>query len=93
MQAYKVIFNNVAKVISNHDPAGLIAGGAPKNEYHDEITKVVSLLKNWDDEYLVGSATQDIFRKSFNEDVKDDDDFYLDLARELIAIKRQFHWE
>jgi hypothetical protein len=43
---YKKIFNLVKDVIVNNDPAGLIDGGAPNDEYDTVINRIVSMLKN-----------------------------------------------
>jgi hypothetical protein len=91
MQVHKIIFEEVQKIVNEHDPIGLVSGGAPKDEYHTEVGKIVALLRN---ESRVGSLTkkiEDIFLESF-EDTEHSKSIYPILSEKLIELKKRLRW-
>jgi hypothetical protein len=43
---FKAEINEVRKIVNQYDPDGLIALGAPEDEYDNYVAKIVSLLNS-----------------------------------------------
>ncbi len=56
-------FSGVLDVLTREDPAGLIAGGAPRNEYTMEATLVCELLRDGPGEVELAKAIAGLFRR------------------------------
>ena len=44
--AFPKLFEDIREVIYQHDPSGLFAMGAPKDEHDDSIHRIISLLQH-----------------------------------------------
>lgn len=61
--------NNIRKIINTWDPIGLYPM-APKDEYAGEINKIYNICSNHEpDIQSLANSINDIFIKSFGEDV------------------------
>ncbi|KIO63392.1 hypothetical protein B4064_3222 [Caldibacillus thermoamylovorans] len=58
----------VTKHINNWDPIYLLAGGAPDDEYEDEIEQIVEAVLKSKDEIEIAEAIRSIFEFSFTMD-------------------------
>lgn len=56
-------FSGVLDVLTEEDPAGLIAGGAPRNEYTAEARMICELLRNGLGEVELAEAIAGLFRR------------------------------
>ena len=91
MQVHKIIFEEIQKVVNEHDPVGLVSGGAPKDEYHTEIGKIVVLLRNESDKDSLTKKIEDIFLESFG-DVEHNKSVYPILSQKLLDLKKRLRW-
>lgn len=92
MNKYKIIFKNVEKIINENDPIGLVHGGAPDDEYHTEIGKIVILLKNELNQKELAQKISDIFKNSFGEEIQTSDQLYFQIANNLLEMKNKLKW-
>lgn len=60
-KTYHKIYELVKNLVINNDPAGLIDGGAPNDEYDAVINSIVSKLKDCDSE----SSVKELIEKEF----------------------------
>lgn len=44
LNEFKIAFDKIKQIVIDNDPVGLIDGGAPHDEYDDEIFQVVKLI-------------------------------------------------
>ena len=69
-------------MINNVDPIGLIAGGAPGDEYHMEAEIIVANLNKITDSREIYKVVKNIFDKNFGKDTNRDNRYIL-LAQKL----------
>jgi hypothetical protein len=60
----------VEKHINHWDAWGLLAGGAPPDEYDLEIKKIVDALSNIKDQSELATIVKNVFDKAFGEEHK-----------------------
>jgi hypothetical protein len=72
MELHKIIFKAVQEIINDYDPVGLIEGGAPDDEYHDEVGKIVVLLRKESEREPLAERIEEVFREAFGNEVKSD---------------------
>ena len=92
MDLQKIIFQNVQEIINENDPIGLVNGGAPDDEYHAEIGKIVSVLREESEREKLAQKVAAIFKVSFGEDVEVNNDLYLQIADKLLELKNRLRW-
>lgn len=83
---YKNLFVEVRLIVNEHDPIGLIAGDAPKDEYDDEIASIMPLLNK-------GLSLEDlsmqialIFSKQFGDGKVQSYEPYKPLSKDLMKL-------
>jgi hypothetical protein len=64
---YKELFYKAKEIVNKADPLGLISGGAPDDQFDDEIAKILIVLKNVKDSQELESEIAKIFQSSFKE--------------------------
>lgn len=92
MELYKIVFKEVERIINANDPIGLIKGGAPNDEYHAEIGKIVNLLRTESNEKFLADKVQEVFKESFGNEIKSNKDLYLKISRQLLDLKKRQKW-
>ena len=92
MKQYKIVFKEVQKAVNEHDPVGLIEGGAPEDEYYAEIEKLVSLLRTETKGQPLADKIEKIFIESFGSDINADKNFYLLISQSLLELKERLGW-
>lgn len=80
---YKKTYDAVKAVLHKHDPIGLIAGGAPDDEYDSQVGAIVRLLSNniRDDELV--KSIRDVFVDSFDEKLAGDESVYRVIVEDI----------
>lgn len=91
MQVYKIIFEEVQKIINDYDPMGLVSGGAPDDEYHTEIGKIVALLRTEVEANSLAKKVENLFNESFDE-ISADKNLYLIMSQKLLDLKKRLKW-
>lgn len=91
MQVHKIIFEEVQKIVNEYDPIGLVTGGAPKDEYHTEVGKIVALLRDESDSHPLAKKIEDIFLESFG-DTEHNKSMYPILSERFIELKKRLRW-
>lgn len=69
---FKIIFNKIKQIVIENDPVGLIDGGAPHDEYDDQIFQLIKLIGKVEVLEELASNVYKIFDKEFEEMVKID---------------------
>jgi hypothetical protein len=92
MNLHKVVFANVRYIVNTYDPVGLVAGGAPDDEYDPEVGRIVTLLRLESDREVLASKIVAIFAQAFGTDIKPDNNIYQSIAGELLALKKRLGW-
>lgn len=91
MQVHKIIFEEVQKIVNEYDPIGLVSGGAPKDEYHTEVGKIVALLRDESDTQSLAQKIESIFLESFG-DTDHNKSMYPILSQKLVELKKRLRW-
>lgn len=65
--AYPQLFNAIRAVIYRHDPSGLFALGAPKDEHDDDVHRIISRLQHVDSPDAVPEILDDVMGYWFEE--------------------------
>lgn len=63
---YGSLFNQIAEILNQHDPAYLTRHGAPPDEYEGETSRILPRLKNAKSVSEVRRIIYDVFDQSFN---------------------------
>ena len=63
---YEKAFETVAEVIRQWDPDGLLAGGAPRDEYDREIAKIVTSIPKISCALDATRTISDVFSEMFD---------------------------
>lgn len=92
MLLYKIVFNEVTKIVNKHDPAGLITGGAPVNEYHDEINHIIKLLRDSSDKLILEEKIRNLFRSNFGPSVDAYNSCYSKMTDDLLEYAKRIKW-
>ncbi len=77
---YKSDFIFVKSVINKFDPINLLRQGAPEDEYHDEIQRIVSGLRMCNTKEEIQRLIYDVFQKSFGQETAGEIELYLKIA-------------
>jgi len=91
MKVHKIIFEEVQKIVNEYDPVGLVRGGAPPDEYHTEVGKIVAFLRSESDRDSLANKVEGLFRESFGN-VEANRDQYLLLSQKLLDLKKRLRW-
>ena len=83
---YKMLFEKIREIVNDKDPMNLM-GGAPMDEYDNEVTRILVQLKNTSDEKILSNEIYDIFLKSFGNDIGSKEK-YLELAHRIFEEKK-----
>lgn len=75
----------VGGIINELDPIGLLRQGAPSDEYDEEIKKITSLIKQYNDVVELGNAIYDIFVDSVGKETAGDIRAYVKIAEKILA--------
>ena len=92
MRLYKIVFDGVSEIVNSHDPVGLIAGGAPLNEYHDSVNHIVELLRDSTNEGVLKSNIQAVFEEKFGSSLAMCNPNYTEMAADLLDYARKVNW-
>ena len=84
---YKHYFNLIAKVINSADPIGLIAGGAPPDEYNSEINKILIVVQNENNKKNISEKIYHIFCDSFDKKLAGEISDYEKIAEKIVDLK------
>jgi hypothetical protein len=83
-QSHADIFFSVREIINTHDPIGLIAIGAPEDEYDPEVKTIVFQLKNVYTIEQIQDLVYQEFMRWFNEkSIVGERESYLEMAKDL----------
>lgn len=83
---YRELVKRVTTAVDHHDPIGLLAMGAPADEYASEISAIAAALGKCDNSEDCLAVVWATFRGSFGDSAGSLEG-YRALARELMAIK------
>ena len=92
MKVHKIIFEEVKKIVNMNDPVGLVEGGAPDDEYHTEIGKIVILLREDLEVETLANKIQGIFLEAFENDAELEKSTFLTISQQLLDLKNRLHW-
>lgn len=92
MDLQKIIFQNVQEIINENDPVGLVDGGAPDDEYHTEIGKIVSILREESEREKLAQKVAETFKISFGENTEVNNDQCSLIADKLLEVKNRLKW-
>jgi len=80
---YGALFGEVAAVLYRHDPAGLAAAGAPKDEYEPEASTILPRLEHTSSGREALWVVRDEFSRWFSPDVAGTAERYEEAASEI----------
>ena len=80
------LYHKIMEVVVKADPIGLLAGGAPNDEYDSEINRIIVGIKDISDEKSVLEVIYKVFVDSFGESAGIVEN-YKELAKEVFTIK------
>lgn len=86
---YRELRAGVERKVNAHDPIGLLAGGAPNDEYAAEISLIVVALVRSSSMDQFHAAIYEIFVRQFGEQTAGDLAAYRSLASRLWQLKTQ----
>ncbi|MEZ4103835.1 MAG: hypothetical protein R3B60_00955 [Candidatus Paceibacterota bacterium] len=92
MNLYKIVFKNIHEIVNELDPVNLIGGGAPGDEYYDEVIKIVSLLKEDNEKVIFTEKLTGIFIESFGCNTEFKNDIFLLLSDRVLELKERLKW-
>ncbi len=92
MELRKIIFKNVQEIINNNDPVGLVDGGAPDDEYDNQVGQIVEALRTESDRVSLANKIESIFKSSFGEDCLSGKEQYLQISEKLLEMKNRLRW-
>ncbi len=78
--------DKIKQIVDKYDPIGLLAGGAPEDEYTSEISDILIILDNQFQKDQSAVKIIELFEKSFGEDVINYRSIKL-MIDEIISIK------
>jgi hypothetical protein len=79
-------FNDLRTIINKHDPIGLIANGAPDDEYEPEVKTIIVQLDNKTTEQQIHDLVYQEFIRWFDdESTAGQNDSYKDLAKDIFV--------
>ena len=77
----------VKYIINERDPLGLLAGGAPEDEFKNEIKKIIVLLSKVETVSQLAEGIATIFTNAFDRPYSKED--YMETAQKIwIALER-----
>ena len=85
---YKMLFEKVRDIVNDIDPMNLM-GGAPINEYDNEVARILVQLKNTSDEQIFRDEIYDVFLESFGSDIGSKEK-YIELTHRIFEEKKIF---
>jgi hypothetical protein len=85
---YLRLVRSVDALLRQHDPMDLLNAGAPSDEYEPEAHAIAGRLTKCADVESCRLAVADVFDQQFGASDRSPEQ-YLDLARELFALKEQ----
>lgn len=86
---YKEIFHIVKNVVEKNDPLSLLNAGSPKDEYDEEVQRIVSGLMQCKDTAGIQKLIYGIFLESFGAEAAGNINRYLNVAKEIsLALKK-----
>lgn len=92
MELYRLVAKNVQEIINQHDPVGLVAGGAPDDEYDTEIGEIIAILRTETEKNSLADKINSIFKEAFGNEIEQNKDLYLIIADELLNLKKRLKW-
>ena len=88
-QSHADIFFSVREIISKHDPIGLMAIGAPEDEYDPEVKTIVYQIKNVHTLEQIQDLLHQEFMRWLNEkSIVGERESYLEMAKDLHHLLR-----
>lgn len=66
-QEYGWLYDPLTEILCEHDPAGLVAVGAPKDEYSVEVDAFLPLLPEIQSPILLSQVLYEVFVHMFDE--------------------------
>jgi hypothetical protein len=83
------LLDKITKIVNRHDPLGLLASGAPKDEYSSEIGDIARLLyKERTERDKLGVKIHKIFIKSFGENIIGEKKKYEEIAKKILENEK-----
>ena len=89
MRKIKLIIENVRDIINDSDPVGLVDGGAPDDEYDNEVMSIVSVLQCNNKKEVTRHSIKKILNKSFGPDVVLDGKKIDQMTDKLMELKKR----
>jgi hypothetical protein len=90
---YKKRFSLVKESIVSRDPLGLIASGAPTDEYDEEVARILVILPQCGTPEELGDKIGAIFQDSFGGDITREAMVFKELARDILVRARKVEGE
>jgi hypothetical protein len=84
---YKYYYSQIAEIINSIDPVGLIAGGAPEDEYKAEISKILAVIQGDTDKKSIQKKIYQIFSESFDQETAGKKGNYEKIAEKIMELK------
>lgn len=84
---YKNHHKLLSRIINSVDPIGLMAGGAPEDEYCNEVSKILAVIQNVNDEKDITDKIYEVFLNSFGQEVAGGKKPYSKIAKKIIEFK------
>jgi len=72
----------IRDIVNKYDPIGLLAGGAPEDEYEQEVVRIANILRYSEDDLT--EKIYQVFAKQFSEEIVGDISNYRAIADELL---------
>lgn len=89
-EKYETAYSELKEIINRYDVMNLISGGAPSDEYDQEISKILPILKNNDSKEIIHVKVIEIFSKSFEFEFPQDEELDSMLDEIFTKIKLNY---
>ena len=87
--AYGSLYTDVSRLLREADPMGLIAMGAPADEYDPEVSTILPRLREANTATDVQRIVHEEFVRWFGADIAGDRSRYVELAKDIWALWKQ----
>jgi hypothetical protein len=82
----KKVYEKIKVIINEADPIGLIAAGAPDDEYENEIGKTLGLLQDNEGAGFSSDDLYKIFVDAFNAELAGKRELYDEMSEKIVKV-------
>ena len=86
-ESYRLAYAELSRLVEEADPIGLVAGGAPADEYGPEVSTILAGIRECASVESVQQMVHAVFVRWFGEDIAGHVSNYSDLSKNIWAWK------